>query len=43
MFQDEHGQILRDVSIEEDEYSFEYLKNKLDSVDSAGKNIEIKE
>jgi hypothetical protein len=41
MFQDEHGQIIRDASIEEDEYSMEYLENKLDSVDEKWKGIKM--
>ncbi len=39
MFQNEHGQTIKDASIEEDEYSFEYLQNKFNSVDEKGKNI----
>ena len=43
MWKDENGKTIRDASQEEDEYSFEYLKNKIDNADEKGKNIEIKE
>jgi hypothetical protein len=43
IWKDENRQTIRDASLEEDEYSFEYLKNKIDNIDGKGKNIEIKE
>jgi hypothetical protein len=43
MWKDENGQTIRDTSLEEDEYSFKYLKNKIDNADGKGTNIEIKE